>query len=336
MIRTKHLISELTEVPSVWIFEHYLDLKVKLTGQDEKIKSVFNKKEKNPSMFIYYSSAKKAYRYKDFSTSKFGDAINLVQELFNLSTRGEAAHKIIEDYNQVVLTSKEDYEVREFKVHSKYRVTSFVTREWNTLDQKYWTKYSIGSKMLETYCVKPLDHYILSKTEEGEVKELTIKGNHIYGYFRKDGSLYKIYQPMVKDTKFMKVKEYIQGSEQLTGNVPYLVICSSLKDLMAFNRLGYKNAEAVAPDSENTLIPEATLMAYLHKYKGVVTLFDNDQPGIASMEKYKARYNINKVHLKLSKDLSDSVKDIGLAQVRTILTPLLKQAFNIEPNPVEA
>ena len=172
-------------------------------------------------MFIYYSSAKKAYRYKDFSTSKFGDAINLVQELFNLSTRGEAAHKIIEDYNQVVLTSKEDYEVREFKVHSKYRVTSFVTREWNTLDQKYWTKYSIGSKMLETYCVKPLDHYILSKTEEGEVKELTIKGNHIYGYFRKDGSLYKIYQPMVKDTKFMKVKEYIQGSEQLTGNVPY-------------------------------------------------------------------------------------------------------------------
>ena len=336
MIRTKSLVSELTEIPRVWVFEHYLGLSEKLTGQDVKIKSIFKPTEKTPSMFIFYSAKHENYRFKDFSTGKSGDAIQLVQVIFELSTRGEAAHKIIEDYNQYVLTNKENYTLREFKVQSKYKVSDFKVRSWNTLDEKYWTKFYISSKLLDGYCIKPLDNYKLTKEEDGEEKVLNIKGNYIYGYFRKDGSLYKIYQPMVKDSKFIKVKDYIQGSEQLTGDVPYLVICSSMKDILAFNKLGYKNAEAIAPDSEGVLISEHVLNAYMHTYKSVVTLFDNDPAGIASMEKYSTRYGIKSVHLKLSKDLSDSVRDFNLTKVRDALTPLLKKAVKKEPSKVSA
>jgi hypothetical protein len=331
MLRTKSLISTLTEVPRTWVFEYYLELKEKLTGQDIKIKSIFSKTDKNPSFCVYYSSSTSCYKFKDFATSKQGDGVTLVQLMFELSSRGEAAHKIIEDYNQFMLTNKEDYQLREFKVHSKYQVAGFDKRAWTNIDEKYWMKFHINSKLLEEYCVYPLQSYRMTKEDEGETKELLIKGDNIYGYFRKDGTLYKIYQPMVKENKFIKVKEYIQGSEQLTGNVPYLVICSSLKDLMAFRKLGYNNAEAIAPDSENTLIPEQVLLTYRHKYKKIVTLFDNDTPGIDAMKKYELRYSIPYVHLNMSKDLSDSVRDNTLTKVRDTLTPLLKQVVYNSP-----
>lgn len=328
MLRIKSLITDITEVPREWVFEYYLQLSEKLTGQDVKIKSIFNPNDKTPSMYIYNSSSN-IYKFKDFSTGKHGDAINLVQEIFKLSTRGESAYKIMSDYNEYLLDNKEDYSMREFKKRSKYKIVDFTMRTWTNLDEKYWTKFHIGSKLLEFYKVSPLANYKLHKEEEDEsVKELIIRNHNMYGFFRKDGTLYKIYQPLVKDSKFLKIRDYIQGSDQLTMKVPYLIICSSLKDIMAFTKLGYKNAEAIAPDSENTLIPEHVINAYRHKYKGIITLFDNDVAGIESMKKYQTKYDIPYVILELSKDLSDSIRDHGINKTRDILTPLLKEKLN--------
>ena len=98
MISTKNLIYDLADVPREWVFEHYLNLTEKLTGQDLKIKSVFNLREKTPSMCIYMDT-KNIYKFKDFSSGNGGDALSLVQNLFNLPTRGHASFKVIEDYN---------------------------------------------------------------------------------------------------------------------------------------------------------------------------------------------------------------------------------------------
>jgi hypothetical protein len=330
MLRTRSLIANLNEVPREWVFEYYLKLSEKLSGQDIKITSVFNPTEKNPSMFIYYAKSAGAYKFKDFSSQdRSGDGVTLVQMMFSLTTRGEAAHKIIEDYNQWMLNNKEDYSLREFKIRAKYKVTEFTARSWNTLDKNYWNKYKIGSKDLEYYNVQPLESYKMTKEEDGELKELVIKGQYIYGYFRNDGSLYKIYQPKVTDNKFIKVKEYIQGTDQLTYQKEYLVICSSLKDMMALRKLGYANVEQVAPDSENTLIGEHVITAYRHKYKNVCTLFDNDEAGIAAMKKYSDRYGMNYVHLEIEKDISDAIKEHGLDKIREAVTPLLRKALNI-------
>jgi len=330
MIRTKSLISEITEVPREWVFEYYLNCE-KLSGQDIKIKSIFSEEDKTPSMCIYYKASYGHYKFKDFSSGKSGDGITLVQYKFDLTTRGEAAHKIIEDYNKFVLDKGKNYIPSEFKVHQKYKVTHCDTREWTNLDQKYWTRYHIGSKLLEKYNVKPLASYKMTKEEDGKIKELNIVGRHyIYGYFRTDGTLYMIYQPMVSECKFIRIRDYIQGTDQLTFKTPYLVICSSLKDLMDFNKLGYTNAEAVAPNSENTLIPEHIITAYKLKYKGICTLFDNDKAGIDAMIKYKEKYDIPMIHLKMSKDLSDSIKDVGLFKVKEVLTPLLRETFNVK------
>jgi hypothetical protein len=327
MLSTKSLISSIEEVPREWVFEFYLNLEEKLTGQDVKLKSKFNHADKNPSMYVYYAKTPGKYMFKDFSANKAGDGVTLVQALFNLTSRGEAAHKIIEDYNHFTLTNKEDYKLREFKIRQKYKVSHFDVRGWNTSDEKYWMKYMIGSKLLEQYHVSPFNQYTMTKEEDEEKKKLVIKGPRIYGYFRTDGTLYKIYQPMVRENKFIKVQDYIQGTDQLTMKVPFLVICSSLKDIMDFVKLGFNNAEAVAPDSENTLIPEHVIAAYRHKYKGVCTLFDIDEAGIKAMQTYKDKYSLPSVHLKMEKDLSDSVAAHGLHKVRETLTPLLKKAL---------
>lgn len=328
MIRTKLIASNVSEVPREWVFEYYLKCD-KLTGQDLKFKSIFNASDKEPSFFVYYSKSLGHYEFKDFSVGKSGDGVTLVKEMFKLTTRGEASHKIIEDYNKVVLLDKEDYSLRTFKIQQRYKVTGFETRVWNTVDQKYWTAFHIGSKLLEKYKIAPLASYTMTKEEDGEIKQLNIQGrSHIYGYFRLDGTLHMIYQPMVKDCKFIRIKDYIQGTDQLTFKVPYLVICSSKKDLMGFSKLGYNNAEAVAPNSENTIIPEHIIAGYKIKYKAVCTLFDNDKAGIEAMKNYKEKYNIPGVHLKMSKDLTDSMRDHGVFKVRDTLTLLLKSVLH--------
>jgi len=331
MISTKSLISDLNQIPREWPFEHYLKLTEKLIGQDIKIKSVFNANDKNPSLCVYFTTATQKYKFKDFSTDISGDGVSLVQNLFKLITRGEAAHKLIEDYNQFMLTNTEDYSLREFKVHQKYKVVNFETRPWTTIDQKFWTQFHIGSKDLEFYYVRPLEHYTMQKEDDNETKRLRIRGFNIYGYFRKDGTLYKIYQPYVKENKFIKVKDYIQGSDQLTLKVPYLIILSSLKDMMAFGHLKFKNAETIAPDSENTLISESYINSYKLKYKAICTCYDMDEAGIRAMQKYKDKYDLPFVQLKgFSKDLSDSIRDFGINKVREVIQPLLTNVLTLK------
>ena len=326
MISTKNLIYDLADVPREWVFEHYLNLTEKLTGQDIKMKSVFNTREKTPSMCIYIDR-NNIYRFKDFSSGNGGDGLTLVQNLFNLSSRGAASYKIIEDYNQYVLTNGCNT-IRSYKQHSKFKVTDYEMRHWNTLDQKYWMGFHIGSRLLSRYNVVPLEYYIMTKTDENDVvSSITIKGNYIYGYFREDGSLYKIYQPKVKESKFIKVRDYIQGTEQLVFDKPYLIITSSLKDLMAYQKLKINNSEAIAPDSENTMIPENIMNNISPKYQKVCVLFDNDEAGIKAAEKYKSKYGFNYVILDLEKDLSDAIKVHGIDKVRDNLLPLLKNAI---------
>ena len=326
MISTKNLICDLTDVPREWVFEHYLNLTEKLTGQDIKMKSIFNTREKTPSMCIYLDR-NGIYKYKDFSSGNGGDAISLVQTLFNLPSRGSASYKIVEDYNQYVLNNGYN-PIKSYKQHSKFKVTDYEMRHWNTLDQKYWMGFHIGSRLLSRYNVVPLEYYIMQKTDENDsVSSMTIRGNYIYGYFREDGTLYKIYQPKVKESKFIKVRDYIQGTEQLVFDKPYLIITSSLKDLMAYQKLKISNSEAIAPDSENTMIPENIMSSISSKYQGVCVLFDNDEAGIRAAEKYKLRYGFDYVVLELEKDLSDAIKVHGIDKVRENLLPLLKNSL---------
>lgn len=320
MFATKNLVHHITEVPVPWIFEHFCRLQEKLNGHDVKIKSLFNPKERTPSMCIYYNQQKKEYRFKDFSTGKGGSAIDLVKEISNLGYY-KTCDLIVEKYNDFILHNNGGYDIQEFKQASKYKVVNYEIRGWNTQDQYYWTQFNIGSKLLEEHCVKPLHSYQMVKDD----KELTIRSNYLYGYFTTDGKLYKIYQPKTLDKKFIKVSDHVQGSEQLK-NYPTLLITSSLKDLMSIKSLKI-DIDIIAPDSENSMIRRDQMIGFLQSYEQILVLFDNDEAGIKAMARYREQYPMIKTMvLDMSKDPSDSIKDFGAKEVRKKLLPLLQNS----------
>lgn len=323
MFKTKNLLHDAKDVPVSWVFETFCKLKEKLTGQDVKIKSLFNPKERTASMCIYVDK-NNTYKFKDFSSGKGGGPIELVKELLQVNYY-QACQLVVEKYNDFVLHNNGGYDLQEFKQSTKYKVTEYKIRGWNTQDQYYWTQFNIGSKLLKEYCVSPLEEYSMTK----DAMSLTIKSNYLYGYFKKDGTLYKIYQPKTLNKKFLKIADYVQGSEQLE-NSENLIITSSLKDIMALRslKLGY---DLIAPDSENSMIRKEVMDDYLAKYNNIVVVFDNDEAGIAAMIKYKKLYpKLEMLILPLSKDPSDSIKDHGAKTVREKLLSLLSTKISKE------
>jgi len=317
MFKVKNLVHDIHDVPVTFIFEHFCHLKEKLNGQDVKIKSLFNPKERTPSMCIYVDN-KGVYKFKDFSTGKSGSAVDLVKLRLEISSYHETCKHIVEEYNDFVLHNNGGYDVKKFKQADRYKVVSHAERKWTTKDQYFWTQFNIGSKLLEQHGVKPLDSYCMSKDEN----DLCIRGLYIYGYFKQDGTLYKIYQPKTLDKKFIKVGGYVQGYEQLKGH-SNLLITSSLKDLMSVKSLGLQ-IDVIAPDSENTILKSEVMEELDSKYKNIILLFDYDDAGIEAMNKYKEKYpNIKMAVLPMSKDISDSIKDFGAKEVRNRLVPIL-------------
>ena len=323
MISTKNIYG-INDIPIEWIFEYYLNLSEKLDGQDIKISSVF-KSEKTPSMCVYYDVHNSEYRFKDFSSGYQGNSINLVMHLFNIEYR-DCVLKIENDYADFIKYNV-SHTATEIKVYDRYKVTDFQIRHWNNLDETFWRGFKINSNLLAYYNVSPLVYFTMTKEEtDGTESVITTSRNYLYGYFRNDGSLYKIYLPKTPDKKFVKVENYIQGVDQLVGK-DYLLITSSLKDLMSFTRLGIDNIESIAPDSENSMIAESIIVKLKVKYKKVIVLFDNDEAGKASMLKYKERYNLDFINLGYEKDLSDTVKAHGVEFTKDVLLKLIKKVL---------
>jgi len=323
MLKTKNLISSLYDIPKEWIFENYLNLPYALTGQDVKMKSMITTTDTNPS-FCIYADPIIGYRFKDFSSGYSGDGVELVKILHRLADRFEAGAKIMNDYNLFVAANgirKQSLQ----HIPEKYKVVSFKTRLWSIRDKDYWTAYHIDSKTLDFFIVKPLERFTLQK--KGSVDQYVIRGFNIYGYFKLDGTLYKIYQPLSQDNKFFKVKDYIQGAEQLTYKKPYLLIGSGLKDIMCFTRLQFSEVEVLAPDSENIMLSPKSIQKIKTSYRGCCTLFDNDSAGIKAMKKYEETYNIPYIHLKVEKDLAKCSKVHDLRNTREFILPQLEKVL---------
>ena len=318
MISTKNLILDGSKVPSTWVFEFYLDLPERLNGQNVQIKSVFHPSERTPSMWVFVDKGQ--YKFKDFSTGKGGNKIDLVKELFSIDY-SKAVFKIGQDYNKFI-TEKGEYSQSTIKPEAKYKVDGVMVREWNNYDKKFWLQFNIGYDMLNKYNVTAVEYYHMAKEND----RITIKQPYIYAYWNKTGEVYKIYQPRNKKFKFIKVKPHLQGIDQLEYNEPYLVICSSLKDAMCLKQFGY-NIEVIAPDSENTVIKPYIIENLKKKYKKVVTLFDNDVAGHNAVNKYKQLYDIEGTWLDSSKDIADLVKEKGFADAHKEIKVKLKSVL---------
>jgi hypothetical protein len=319
MISSKIIIKDVKQVPDNWIFEYYLNLPERLHGQTVKIHSVF-KNEKTPSMCLYADSATSKYKFKDFSSGNYGSAIDLVQTIFNLDFK-DAAQRILDDY---IRSLKSGYIGQTVKPKQSFQISEYSVRNWIQADADFWKEFGISRTLLEKYNVKPLSYYQMSNGDK--VREFFPGRKITYGYFTKDDTIYKIYRPNT-DKKFMKLAEYVQGLDQLQYDKDILVICSSLKDAMTLEAMNFK-IEVIAPDSENSSLKPDLLNNLRSKYKKIITVFDNDDAGIAAMDKYRTEYGINGCFYPYAKDISDGVKQNGLSSVRNVMERIMLETIN--------
>lgn len=320
MIKTKNLIGTVSQIPSNWVYQYYLGCPV-LDGQNIMIKSPFNPKDSNPSMSIYLWKGKE-YRWQDFSAGKSGGVVDLVMEMGSIGYI-EATYKIIQDYNKSILDGN-GTPVIEFKERAKYRVIDCPKRAWDMTDDMYWNHYELGETNLSYLEAYPLKSYTLSNGE----KQLKIQGFHIYGYFTKEGELYKIYQPMVRDRKFLCMKNWISGLEQLQYKYPTIVLTSSLKDIASLLAT-LLPLEVVAANSETTILKEAVIDEFKSKYKNVLTLMNSDSAGERAAAKYKELYGLESINLGMEKDPSDSIKKHGSGKVKSALISALSKFVTV-------
>jgi hypothetical protein len=332
MFSSRNFIDNVHDVPSSWIFENYLGLSQPLTGQSVRIHSLFNPHDKTPSMYLYYNGDTEAYRYKCFSTGKGGTAVDLMMNMWSVSF-AEAAARILEDYTAYRKSGK----MCETRIveHAKWKVSDYQTRMWTKADAEFWSAYNISSDLLDLYNVRPLDRYLMQKNEAQNSEEFIVAGKYIYGYFNKEGQLYKIYQPRNKKQKFIKICDYTQGEDQLEYNQPTLIIASSLKDCLTIRSMGLR-AEVIAPDSENTLLSEKLIDELKQMYDYIVTIFDSDEAGVKAMKEYYNKYRLPFCYLPLEKDISDIAKHHGIQKATMELVPVLHRQiakYNSLQNP---
>ncbi len=331
MISTRSIITSLDQIPVEWVFETYIPGLEKLNGQEVTIPSPLNPSEKRGSFTLFYEKNKR-YFFKCFSTGKGGDHFEFVQHKFSLPSKNAAIQKVMNDYTAYLRTHKPvSIEDRHHTIQKKYKVTSFELRRWNTTDKKYWTAYKIYSKILEHLNIAPLDHFIMSKEIDGEVKSIKITRPLLYGYFNKRGELCRIYQPGVKEAKCIKVRSFIQGEDQLEYKADNLLIIKSMKDIAAFMELKIPNWEVIASESEGELLSATYIEQKKKQYKNIVVMFDNDDAGYKAREAYVKAYSIPYVDFNMGyKDLSDTMEKIDVTKVKRELEKLLGLLVNLD------
>ncbi len=303
------IVTDISSIPEAWIYKWYAEhndvrsqiISQPFDGRTIRIKS-FTNRDSNPSLFIYCKDGE--YRWKDHSSGIGGDASYFVQELLS-KTWHVAIEDIKKQYDKFIEDggNLDEYDNAEIIVNPEVKYEAKI-RALTVRDLDFWSRWKIRANLLIHYKVEPLDSYSILKDNQ-----IVGNFNHLqdcYGYYSKQQGLYQIYQPGRDQYKYINTKkDYLIGSEQLCYNTDVCIITSGLKDLMALKAVGLY-IEAVAPKSENTIIPYDRIEMLKSKYKHVITMFDNDDAGLKAMNQYKHLYNIPFIRLNLRKDLAEN------------------------------
>lgn len=322
------------DIPKNWIYKHYLELKEPLDGRRIRLKSVFNN-EKSASMFLYVNNG--SYAWKDFSSGLSGGSPYTLLKYLKKQETGKniTLKEIIQEVKEVYhnWTEKHGEYIDEELNVEHYAFTTkalYETREWEHYDEQYWQNFYISKESLELYNVKPLKSYTLFReNSDGVIIKMFLKFStyYSYGYFNSLNELLKIYNPYEVDVKHILLKTDILGSDQLKFEKNNLIICSSLKDLLAMVSFEL-DCEYVCPIAEKVVIDVETIKFYKKMYKKVFTLFDNDRTGIQAMMLYKQLYDIDFIYIPNYKDIAEFCEHEDYHDVQRQLIPKIDKILN--------
>lgn len=261
--------------------------------------------------------------YKDFGENESYDCFSYIMRKYNVKYM-EALEIIYNDFKPVI-PFRNKLNFKEKQQTDTTHIIKIKTRNIEANDLEFWSKYNINIDILQKFQVYPIKYYISNSNESFFIRYPTPGYSYAY-YFGKnsDGNEeYKIYRPFSGDRKWRSncTKETILGLLQLPQVGNLLIITSSLKDVMSLYSINCRY-NAIAPQSETTIISADIIEKLRKRFCTIVTLMDNDEAGLKSMIKYKELYGFNNIILskKLgAKDPSDLIKLHGINELQNFM-----------------
>jgi 5S rRNA maturation endonuclease (ribonuclease M5) len=298
-------------------------------GEDVSKLGVFHsplREDNIPSFALYFHKVNRnILMFKDFATGDSGDFVVLVLKMFNLSY-SEALKKVAVDMKLAEFNiNVSQTPVQYTKIVQKDSIELGIKiREWQIRDKAYWSSFGIKKKTLEKFNVYPISYVFYNTTA---VKT----SDYAYAYVEiKDSKVsYKIYQPLEsKIKKWINNANYTvhQGYTQLPTSGDLLIITKSLKDVMSLHDC--MNISAIGLQSESVMMKQSVMDEYKSRFKKVICLFDNDEPGKKLSESFTETYNIPHFFVpELPKvtDFSDLVKAVGIEEAVKIVNTKISE-----------
>ena len=134
---------------------------------------------------------------------------------------------------------------------------------------------------------------------------------------------WKIYQPYAsKELKWRSncPEDIIQGWNQLNATGDLVIITKSLKDVMVLDTLDFN---AIAPQAESNNISPNLVRQLRERYKHVLLLYDNDEPGMKAADKLSLEHDLPMFFMpEGSKDASDFVELYGMDMLSTYISEI--------------
>lgn len=288
-------------------------------GSEVKSKKLFRSKlrnDKNPTCSIYRNKSG-ALIYKDFATGQHLNCFAYVMELFSCDYH-QAVHIIANDFNIIrdssITRNKGKIISNDFRIEEKeFSKIQIEKQDFTELELKWWLKFGITPEILKKYNVYSCKHVFLN----GQLIAKSQQHCPIFGYYGKKYQgfeLWRCYFPKRKTFRFITnwMSKKIQGYDQLPKSGKLLVITKSMKDVMCLYSMGIT---AIAPNSETQFVSDTVLEDLKKRFKNIVVFFDNDETGIAFMNKIKKKHP-ELVYTWLprclgAKDISDFYKENG-------------------------
>ena len=165
------------------------------------------------------------------------------------------------------------------------------TRDFNSRDKNFWSRYGISKQNLIDDKVFPVKKFKLLNTKKGDFVSTIY--DICYAYTEFDSERKKLYRPFKKGKGRFITNCKANDIGGLKSLVPFgrqLIISKSYKDFRVLKNQGlnvvwFQN-EGMFPSSEE-------LTSLIERFNKVVIFFDNDEPGIIAANKLRDIVNSN-------------------------------------------
>lgn len=275
-----------------------------------------------PSFSVFPSkSAHIEFMWKDHATGEYGTIFSLIQKIECLDSLKDVLARINEDFSLGYNTNDP---VRKEKIvwYDKPNLNQvnirIQTQAYSREALNYWKQFEIGEDLLSFYNVDQVKYLWMY---EGQLCPTTAT-ELTFSY--RVGSSYQIYRPLApREFRFRNnlPENYFFGYIQLPKQGDVLILDKSFKDLIFCRRLDYW---AIAPKSENTMIPETKILELKERFKTIYIMFDSDEPGKRASLKYVQKYPfLKEVFLPKHKDKTDNCIIEGFSNTKTLINGLL-------------